>query len=226
MVRRERAHRLQVARPVSTRGRGRPLRQLLGAALDPASHARGAGAGDRGPAPPAFHRAEIAEALRMPLSTVSAVLTGIGLGKRSRLEPLEPANRYERKRPGELLHVDIKKLGRICGAGHRVSGSRSTPSPAGHSGSSTCALVPTGRARTASRALHPHPAWRLGARGDLRQLRGAALSPRRLARLLQSSTTTRLPRPPTAAPAAGGAQEEQPGWVLQLAGEASRTGRC
>jgi transposase InsO family protein len=68
--------------------------------------------------------AEIAEALVMPLSTVSAILTRIGLGKRSRLEPPEPANRYERKRPGELLHIDVKKLGRIRGAGHRVTGSR------------------------------------------------------------------------------------------------------
>jgi transposase InsO family protein len=65
--------------------------------------------------------AEIAEALRMALSTVSAVLRRIGLGKLSRLEPIEPPNRYERKRPGELVHVDIKKLGRISerGAGHR-----------------------------------------------------------------------------------------------------------
>jgi transposase InsO family protein len=73
-----------------------------------------------------FTGAEIAEALRMPLSTVSAILTRIGLGKRSRLEPLEPANRYERRHPGELLHIDVKKLGRICGAGHRVSGSRAS----------------------------------------------------------------------------------------------------
>jgi transposase InsO family protein len=70
--------------------------------------------------------AEIAEVLRMALSTVSAVLKRIGLGKRSRLAPPEPANRYERKRPGELVHLDIKKLGRIAGAGHRVSGSRSS----------------------------------------------------------------------------------------------------
>ena len=68
--------------------------------------------------------AEIAECLKMPLSTVSAVLARIGLGKRSRLEPPEPANRYERKRPGELLHIDVKKLGRIRGAGHRVTGTR------------------------------------------------------------------------------------------------------
>jgi transposase len=70
--------------------------------------------------------AEIAEVLRMALSTVSAVLRRIGLGKRSRLEPLEPPNRYERKRPGELVHLDIKKLGRInaLGAGHRITGNR------------------------------------------------------------------------------------------------------
>ena len=49
--------------------------------------------------------AEIAEALDMPLSTVSAVLKRIGLGKRSRLDPLEPPNRYERRHPGELVHV-------------------------------------------------------------------------------------------------------------------------
>ena len=70
--------------------------------------------------------AEIAETLGMPLSTVSAVLTRIGLGRRSRLEPAEPPNRYERKRPGELLHIDVKKLGRIGRPGHRVNGDRTT----------------------------------------------------------------------------------------------------
>ena len=71
---------------------------------------------------------EIAEALQMALSTVSAVLRRIGLGKLSRLDPIEPPNRYERKRPGELVHVDIKKLGRISakGAGHRVLGHRAS----------------------------------------------------------------------------------------------------
>jgi transposase InsO family protein len=69
---------------------------------------------------------EIAEVLEMALSTVSAVLRRIGLGKRSRLSPPEPPNRYERKRPGELVHLDVKKLGRISvrGAGHRVNGHR------------------------------------------------------------------------------------------------------
>jgi transposase len=66
--------------------------------------------------------AEISELLGMPLSTISAVLLRIGLGKRSRLEPLEPVNRYQRERPGELLHIDIKKLGRIDRIGHRITG--------------------------------------------------------------------------------------------------------
>ena len=64
--------------------------------------------------------------LRLPLSTVSLWLKRIGLGKRSRLEPPEPPNRYERRHPGELVHVDIKMLGRIRGAGHRVTGSRAS----------------------------------------------------------------------------------------------------
>jgi transposase InsO family protein len=70
--------------------------------------------------------AEISHRLAMPLSTVSAVLARIGLGKLSRLEPLEPPNRYERKQPGELLHIDVKKLGRIGRPGHRVNGDRRT----------------------------------------------------------------------------------------------------
>ena len=57
--------------------------------------------------------AEIAFCLGMALSTVSAALTRIGLGKLARLEPPEPPNRYERRRPGELLHLDVKQLGRI-----------------------------------------------------------------------------------------------------------------
>jgi transposase InsO family protein len=66
--------------------------------------------------------AEIAECLGMALSTVSGILTRIGMGKLGRLG-LEPAQRYQRARPGELIHVDVKKLGRIQGgAGKRVRG--------------------------------------------------------------------------------------------------------
>jgi transposase InsO family protein len=66
--------------------------------------------------------AEIAELLRMALSTVSLILRRAGLGKRSRLEPLEPVNRYEYHRPGELVHLDIKPLARFERAGHRLLG--------------------------------------------------------------------------------------------------------
>src|SRR3954463_14844408 len=68
--------------------------------------------------------AEVAECFGMALSTVSAVLARVGLGKLSRLEPPEPPNRYQRRHPGELIHVDVKKLGVITGAGHRVTGRR------------------------------------------------------------------------------------------------------
>jgi transposase InsO family protein/transposase len=68
--------------------------------------------------------AEIALCLGMALSTVSAVLGRVGLGKLSRLEPPEPPNRYERRHAGELLHVDVKKLGVITGTGHRITGRR------------------------------------------------------------------------------------------------------
>jgi transposase InsO family protein len=68
---------------------------------------------------------EIAEVLGMACSTVSGILKRIGLGKLSRLEPPEPPNRYERRHAGELLHIDVKKLGRIeGGAGHRITGKR------------------------------------------------------------------------------------------------------
>ena len=69
-----------------------------------------------------FTGPEIAEVLGMAVSTVSGILTRIGMGKLGRVG-LEPAQRYERARPGELIHIDIKKLGRIeRGAGARVVG--------------------------------------------------------------------------------------------------------
>jgi transposase InsO family protein len=65
---------------------------------------------------------EIARCLSMPDQTVSGILTRIGMGRLGRLG-LEPGRRYERSRPGELVHVDVKKLGRIeCGAGKRITG--------------------------------------------------------------------------------------------------------
>jgi transposase InsO family protein len=74
-----------------------------------------------------FTGPEIAELLGMALSTVSGILTRLGLGRLGRLG-LEPARRYERERPGELVHIDIKKLGRIhAGAGKRITGVKRNP---------------------------------------------------------------------------------------------------
>src|SRR5439155_12607695 len=74
-----------------------------------------------------FTAAEIAETLGMALSTVSGILKRIGLGKLGRIG-LEEAVRYERSRPGELVHIDIKKLGRIVGgAGKRIGGEGRSP---------------------------------------------------------------------------------------------------
>jgi transposase InsO family protein len=72
-----------------------------------------------------FTGAQIAELLGMPETTVSGILTRIGMGRLGRLGQ-EPALRYERDRPGELVHIDVKKLGRIeRGAGKRVFGGSS-----------------------------------------------------------------------------------------------------
>ena len=85
-----------------------------------------------------FTGPEIAELLGMPLSTVSGILTRIGMGKLGRIG-LEPAQRYERARPGELIHIDVKKLGRIGpkGAGHRMTGSKRGQANRGRDGKRT-----------------------------------------------------------------------------------------
>jgi len=64
----------------------------------------------------------IARQLGLPRSTVGAVLRRLGLGRLKALDPPPPVVRYQRQRPGELLHLDTKKLGRIDGVGHRITG--------------------------------------------------------------------------------------------------------
>jgi transposase InsO family protein len=78
-----------------------------------------------------FTGPEIGETLEMPLSTVSGILQRIGMGKLGRLG-LEPAERYERERPGELIHIDVKKLGRIARPGHRALGWTAKATPGYH----------------------------------------------------------------------------------------------
>ena len=67
---------------------------------------------------------EIAAQVGVSAATVSRVLQRLGLNKLSALAPAEPPRRYERERPGEMIHIDIKKLGRFDRAGHRVRGER------------------------------------------------------------------------------------------------------
>jgi transposase InsO family protein len=69
-----------------------------------------------------FTSTRIAAELGLAVSTVGVVLARLGLNRLSRLTPPEPPNRYERRRPGELVHLDIKKLGRFQRPGHRVTG--------------------------------------------------------------------------------------------------------
>jgi len=67
----------------------------------------------------------IAFTLSLPLSTVGLELRRLGLNKLSRLEPKGPIQRYEHEAPGDMIHLDIKKLGKIDGVGHRITGDRS-----------------------------------------------------------------------------------------------------
>jgi hypothetical protein len=88
--------------------RARPTAIAARAEFSRAAHAQGA----------------IGRQLGMPVSTVSGILRRLGLGKLATLEPKPPIMRYQRARPGELLHIDIKKLGRIAAVGHRIAGDR------------------------------------------------------------------------------------------------------
>jgi transposase InsO family protein len=68
--------------------------------------------------------AQIARESGVSKTTVSRILRRLGLNRLRALEPAEPVRRYERQHPGELIHIDIKKLGRIDGIGHRITGDR------------------------------------------------------------------------------------------------------
>jgi transposase len=65
---------------------------------------------------------QIATEVGVSPATVSRILRRLGLNRLSALEPAEPVRRYEREHPGELIHLDIKKLGRIGSVGHRITG--------------------------------------------------------------------------------------------------------
>jgi len=67
---------------------------------------------------------QIAAEVGVSPATVSRILRRLGINKLSALEPAEPVRRYERERPGEIIHIDIKKLGRFEQVGHRITGDR------------------------------------------------------------------------------------------------------
>src|SRR5580704_3144941 len=67
---------------------------------------------------------QIAAQVSVSPATVSRILRRLGLNRLSALEPAAPIRRYEREHPGEMIHLDIKKLGRIDGIGHRITGDR------------------------------------------------------------------------------------------------------
>lgn len=74
---------------------------------------------------------QISDIVHVPRSSVSRLLKAEGLGKLKDVKESEPIVRYEAANPGDLVHIDIKKLGRIDGVGHRITGDRSKSKPSG-----------------------------------------------------------------------------------------------
>ena len=98
---------------------------------------------------------QIADALRLPLSTVGDVLRRLGLGRLPPLAPRPPIIRYERATPGELIHIDSKKLGRIVVMGHRVTGNRAQHGPRCGTGWESLHVAIDDASRVAYAALYP-----------------------------------------------------------------------
>ena len=78
-----------------------------------------------------LHLRHIARFLAAPFSTVARVLNRLGLGRLRNLEPKPPVQRYERETPGDLIHIDVKKLARFRRVGHRITGNRQQGRSAG-----------------------------------------------------------------------------------------------
>lgn len=138
--------------------------------------------------PPVVHRVielrrkrrtglEIARQVGISPATVARILAGVGLSKLRNLDPVEPVRRYEKQRPGEMVHLDTKKLGRIGRIGHRITGDRrSSVRGIGwefvhvaiddYSRSSYVEVLPDERAPTTSSFLDRAMAW-FGQKGVL-----------------------------------------------------------
>lgn len=77
---------------------------------------------------------QIAATVALSKATVFRILGRLGMNRLKSLEPAEPVRRYERASPGEMIHIDIKKLGRFTQTGHRITGDRTKHSPRGATG--------------------------------------------------------------------------------------------
>jgi transposase InsO family protein len=99
--------------------------------------------------------AQIAHDLSVSPATVSRVLRRHGLSRIADLEPPPPVQRYERARPGELIHIDIKKLGRFARTGHRITGGRAGQSKSRGIGWEYLHLAIDDHSRLAYSELHP-----------------------------------------------------------------------
>jgi len=103
---------------------GRFARPILAAAPSASADAVRDGRTHRSFAAPALDRGADCSRHRVSTATVSRILRRLGLNRLRSLEPAEPVRRYQREHPGELLHIDIKKLGRFDRVGHRITGDR------------------------------------------------------------------------------------------------------
>jgi len=103
-----------------------------------------------------FTQAKIAAVLGLSKSRVQRNVAAVGLAKLSALEPPVPDRRYERDRPGELVHVDTKKLGRFYMPGHRVTGNRSVAGIRGNNGWEFLHIAIDDRTRLAYAELLPN----------------------------------------------------------------------
>lgn len=156
----------------------------------------------------------IAFALGVAAPTVHAVLRRHGQSRLVVREQPQPAIRYERDQPRELVHVDVRKLGRIVQPGHPVTGDRSRLAHAAiyPDETATSAPAPTGRRPTSSRLLQPHHARTLGLHLQLPQRERPHRPAAPGTRLLQSLPSPSRPRRTHATPA------RQPcPWDIQLA---------
>jgi transposase InsO family protein len=112
---------------------------------------------------------QIAEELGIGLSTVSRLVRAAGLNRLAYLDPPRPANRYEHDAPGDMLHLDIKKLGRFHRPGHRVTGNRRQDSPG--AGWEYVHVAIDDHSRVAFASIHPDETGRSACQALLRAVR-------------------------------------------------------